>query len=367
MTDTSPGPGWWLASDGRWYPPHLHPDVRGRDDINRAKTGTAAPDRNGTPPSASDTSANAGSASDASAPAADLTGPTESIVVPRVVPGWPTADPHAAPFPREPRPSAFATPAQTLPPYTPREPVPPREPIDWDRVRDERLQRRKAEDAHRRRRMLAAVGVAVLALLVIWLVARNETDDGDRSAASATTAAKVGGTDPKATAASTTAAPTTTAAATTTSTAGPTTTAAGATTTAAGAPTTAATPVSSPVSVFSLQAGNCIDNADLTTGLVTTVTKVACDQPHTHEVYLKATYTPTNTPYNAEQVTNFANKSCTDGFAAYVGIPYDKSKYYFLHLAPSAESWNQNNDRDVMCLLFLQGAKLTASAKGKAE
>src|SRR4051794_28124641 len=26
MTDTSPGPGWWLASDGNWYPPHLHPD-----------------------------------------------------------------------------------------------------------------------------------------------------------------------------------------------------------------------------------------------------------------------------------------------------------------------------------------------------
>ncbi len=25
-----PGPGWWLASDRRWYPPELHPDVVGR-------------------------------------------------------------------------------------------------------------------------------------------------------------------------------------------------------------------------------------------------------------------------------------------------------------------------------------------------
>ena len=25
MSDTSQGPGWWLASDGQWYPPHLHP------------------------------------------------------------------------------------------------------------------------------------------------------------------------------------------------------------------------------------------------------------------------------------------------------------------------------------------------------
>ena len=27
MSDMSQGPGWWLASDGRWYPPELHPGV----------------------------------------------------------------------------------------------------------------------------------------------------------------------------------------------------------------------------------------------------------------------------------------------------------------------------------------------------
>jgi len=33
MSDTSQGPGWWLASDGRWYPPELWtgpPAVRGQ-------------------------------------------------------------------------------------------------------------------------------------------------------------------------------------------------------------------------------------------------------------------------------------------------------------------------------------------------
>jgi hypothetical protein len=28
MSDTSQGPGWWLASDGRWYPPHLAPGAQ---------------------------------------------------------------------------------------------------------------------------------------------------------------------------------------------------------------------------------------------------------------------------------------------------------------------------------------------------
>jgi hypothetical protein len=28
MSDMSQGPGWWIASDGKWYAPHLHPSVR---------------------------------------------------------------------------------------------------------------------------------------------------------------------------------------------------------------------------------------------------------------------------------------------------------------------------------------------------
>ena len=27
VSDVSPGPGWWLASDGKWYAPELHPDA----------------------------------------------------------------------------------------------------------------------------------------------------------------------------------------------------------------------------------------------------------------------------------------------------------------------------------------------------
>jgi len=28
MSDSQRGPGWWIASDGRWYPPELHPNYR---------------------------------------------------------------------------------------------------------------------------------------------------------------------------------------------------------------------------------------------------------------------------------------------------------------------------------------------------
>lgn len=29
MSDFSQGPGWWIASDGQWYPPESHPSVTG--------------------------------------------------------------------------------------------------------------------------------------------------------------------------------------------------------------------------------------------------------------------------------------------------------------------------------------------------
>jgi len=31
MSDNPEGPGWWIASDGKWYPPELHPSVRTDD------------------------------------------------------------------------------------------------------------------------------------------------------------------------------------------------------------------------------------------------------------------------------------------------------------------------------------------------
>ena len=38
MSDTSQGPGWWEASDGKWYPPESHPD-----NVDSATSPGAAP------------------------------------------------------------------------------------------------------------------------------------------------------------------------------------------------------------------------------------------------------------------------------------------------------------------------------------
>jgi hypothetical protein len=33
MSEKSEGPGWWIASDGNWYPPELHPSVRAQQPV----------------------------------------------------------------------------------------------------------------------------------------------------------------------------------------------------------------------------------------------------------------------------------------------------------------------------------------------
>ena len=47
MSDKSEGPGWWIASDGKWYPPELHPSVRDDSKVTASARsgGGAQPDR----------------------------------------------------------------------------------------------------------------------------------------------------------------------------------------------------------------------------------------------------------------------------------------------------------------------------------
>ncbi len=339
MTDSSPGPGWWLASDGNWYPAHLHPDVRARV---------------AHPTTAADTSTETELAHRAAV--ADTVGPaaqTDAEIL--------------AAFHID----AYADSARTRPVANPLDEIRATTGggIDWAAVARERAEQRAARNrtALPSRPKVLAIAVGVVALVAIVLIARNGGGDG-RSVTPITPRTSVVSvaTTTTAPATASTSAPSTTVAAGT-STASVATTKPPASTVPTATNPTAATGAATNVSVFALAAGSCIDQDDLTTGLVTTVRSVPCTQPHTHEVYFKTSVTPADAAYDAAKVTAFANQACTEGFKVYVGIAYEQSKYYFLHLAPSAESWSKNRDRDVVCLLLLQGQKLTTSVKGKGE
>ena len=299
MTDSLPDPGWWLASDGNWYPPQLHADALDRaSDIDRVSFGGSE-------------SAAAGRSSGVASGTGTSTRTAESDA--EILAAFHVTS--------DGEPGDIGDIGETT-----------RGRIDWEAVARERAAQRemRTRQAGASRRKIYAVGGAVITLLaiaLIVLIGRGGDDDRSRTQ----TTPDVATTSPAAS--------------------NPT-------------PTSA---VDANVSVFSLAPGSCIDQNDLTTGLVTTVKSVPCDQPHSHEVYFKTSVTPADQAYDPAKVTIFANQACAQGFLAYVGLAYEQSKYYFLHLAPSAESWNKNSDRDVVCLLLLEGQKLTSSVKGKKE
>ena len=338
MTDSSPGPGWWLASDGNWYPAHLHPDVRAQ--VTRPTT-----------------AANTSTENDLAhrSPGADTVGraaQTDAEIL---------AAFHIDTYADSVRTRPVANPLDEIRATT-------GGGIDWEAVARDRAAQRAARNRTPpvSRPKVLAIAVGVVALVAIVMIARNGGGDG-RSIAPITPRTSVA----VVTTATAPATSTTTASSTTlavgTSTASVATTKPPASTLTTATSPTATSGAAANVSVFALTPGSCIDQDDLTTGLVTTVRSVPCTQPHTHEVYFKTSVTPADAAYDAAKVTAFANQACTEGFKAYVGIAYEQSKYYFLHLAPSAESWSKNRDRDVVCLLLLQGQKLTTSVKGKGE
>lgn len=43
MSEQSQGPGWWVASNGKWYPPESHPNYRPLPPAQRAPSAPARP------------------------------------------------------------------------------------------------------------------------------------------------------------------------------------------------------------------------------------------------------------------------------------------------------------------------------------
>jgi hypothetical protein len=391
MVDTSPGPGWWVASDGRWYPPELHPDIVA---FSQRAANVASPGHAPLRPRVPPTSIRHLGRRIEGAPVAHIMmleralraldpaldpatdpslDPARALFVESMVPdlapdnlavehldallGVPTEFPVLTPATTfdldaldldaldldaldldalDLRPARVAEPRVVeplvLPPTEVRAPatrtLPPIEPAP--------------RPSTRRKVGVAVVGIGVLAVAIGGI---GMLSGRDNSATPATTTVAVE--------------PATTTPGVVSSQGVPSTNAAASVTTASTAPTTSA--ALTPVSVFSLTVGTCVNNPDLGKGLVSTLTSVPCDQPHTHEVFHRAAYVA-NPVYDAEALANFATQQCRDAFNAYVGTPYDQSSIFFLHLAPSSESWNQNHDREVACLLYKPGG-LTTSAK----
>lgn len=119
--------------------------------------------------------------------------------------------------------------------------------------------------------------------------------------------------------------------------------------------------------VFSLEAGECFDDPDLSAEGISDVDKVDCAEPHDNEVF--ATFDLPGDDYPGdEQVRELAFTGCEERFADYVGIDYASSVLFIFPIFPTEETWNEVDDREVICGLFDgSGEKLEGSMEGAAR
>jgi hypothetical protein len=124
------------------------------------------------------------------------------------------------------------------------------------------------------------------------------------------------------------------------------------------------------VSVFDVEAGQCFRVPEEITVELTELPAVPCTEPHEQEAYARVAYTdpatgktPDTFP-GADALSTFADGTCAEQFADYVGVDYRDSSLYFTYLVPSPRGWEQNADRDTVCFVTTTGSQLSQSVAG---
>lgn len=111
------------------------------------------------------------------------------------------------------------------------------------------------------------------------------------------------------------------------------------------------------------EVGECVTNDVETGGLVSELDTVSCTETHKAELYDKFDLEGDSFP-GAEEVNSQAQEGCQSAFEDYVGTPAGESEIFFTAVTPTEETWNEADDREVLCFAFLPGGDLTESVEG---
>jgi Septum formation len=118
------------------------------------------------------------------------------------------------------------------------------------------------------------------------------------------------------------------------------------------------------LSVFDLQVGDCFTPPKEVKAEIQSVHVVPCKDSHTQETFAIVPYDRSDTYPGDAALDTFADGACLARYENYVGVSYLDSKLYYTYLLPSARSWNDGNDRKVVCVVTTTGEELQTSIKG---
>jgi Septum formation len=98
--------------------------------------------------------------------------------------------------------------------------------------------------------------------------------------------------------------------------------------------------------VDKVRAGDCFDDSDEES--VETLPVVPCAEAHDNEIYEVFDLSGESWP-GLTEVQHAAAEGCLGPFAEYVGVSLAESVLDAYPITPSEESWNEHDDRTVLC------------------
>ncbi len=120
--------------------------------------------------------------------------------------------------------------------------------------------------------------------------------------------------------------------------------------------------------VFQIKVGECFNDDTPEGETVSSVQKVDCAEPHIWEAYKSIIIDEGDGTYPGEEVvTGQSETDCKAAFADYIGIDYDSSTLDLSFYYPTQETWDQINDREILCIVTTTDdftTKTTGSVKG---
>ncbi len=121
-----------------------------------------------------------------------------------------------------------------------------------------------------------------------------------------------------------------------------------------GRDTTPATPANTDgtTSIFSFADGDCVAAEVGSAGEpVSSLQRIDCSVPHQYEIFHISQFQPLTAEYNRDAINDFASRECAAAFEQTVGIAFEDSRFTFILLNPTEESWAEQ-DRSTLCLGF---------------
>ncbi|MDO5494758.1 MAG: septum formation family protein [bacterium] len=117
--------------------------------------------------------------------------------------------------------------------------------------------------------------------------------------------------------------------------------------------------------LFDISVGDCFNSSDITSEKVLNVEVLGCRDAHDIEVYAAGTMEGDEFP-GRDPASAWAESFCYSEFEGFVGLSYEQSALQMNWFYPTADTWNEHGDREVLCLLQ-SDQPVTSSLRGSAR